>query len=68
MNNMAGIYLKQGQHQKAIDLLENALTISPDYTRGRYDLAKILIVNGKWNAAESISNIFFLKMMLMKNT
>jgi tetratricopeptide (TPR) repeat protein len=51
MNNMAGIYFKQGEHQKAIDLLESALTISPDYTRGRYDLAKILVVNGKWNAA-----------------
>jgi tetratricopeptide (TPR) repeat protein len=51
MNNMAGIYLKQGEHQKAIDLLEDALTISPNYTRGRYDLAKILIASGKWNAA-----------------
>ena len=51
MNNMAGIYFKQGEHQKAIDLLEDALTISPKYTRGRYDLAKILISSGKWNAA-----------------
>jgi Tfp pilus assembly protein PilF len=51
MNNMAGIYFKQGEHQKAIDLLEDALTISPNYTGGRYDLAKILIVSGKWNAA-----------------
>ena len=51
MNNMAGIYFKQEEHQKAIDLLEDALTISPSYTRGRYDLAKILIVSGKWNAA-----------------
>ncbi|MFC1577594.1 tetratricopeptide repeat protein [Thermodesulfobacteriota bacterium] len=51
MNNMAGIYFKQGEHQKAIDLLESALIISPDYTRGRYDLARILIVSGKWNVA-----------------
>ena len=51
MNNMAGIYFKQGENQKAIDLLESALIISPGYTRGRYDLAKILIVNGKWNVA-----------------
>lgn len=51
MNNMAGIYFKQGKYQAAIHLLEDALTISPDYTRGRYDLAKILIVSGKWNAA-----------------
>lgn len=52
MNNMAGIYFKQGQHQKAIDILESALSISPDYNRGRYDLATILIVNRKWNMAE----------------
>jgi tetratricopeptide (TPR) repeat protein len=51
MNNMAGIYFKQGKHQQAIDLLEDALTISPNYDRGRYDLAWILIVSGKWNAA-----------------
>jgi tetratricopeptide (TPR) repeat protein len=51
MNNMAGIYFKRGEHRKAIDLLEDALTISPDYTRGRYDLATILIAGGKWNAA-----------------
>jgi tetratricopeptide (TPR) repeat protein len=51
MNNMAGIYFKQGEHQKAIDLLDDALTISPNYNRGRYDLARILIVSGKWNAA-----------------
>ncbi len=52
MNNMAGIYFKQGEYQRAIDLLENALTISPDYNRGRYDLTKILIVTGNWDAAE----------------
>jgi tetratricopeptide (TPR) repeat protein len=51
MNNMAGIYFMQGKHQRAIDLLESALTISPNYTIGRYDLATILIVSGKWNAA-----------------
>ena len=51
INNMAGIYFKQGEHQTAIDLLEDALTISPNYTRGRFDLAKILIVSGKWNSA-----------------
>ena len=58
MNNMAGIYFKQGKSQKAIDLLENALIISPDYDRGRYHLAKILIENGKWHAASE--NIEYL--------
>ena len=51
MNNMAGIYSRQGNHQKAIEVLENAITITPGYNRGRYHLAKILLVNGKWNAA-----------------
>jgi len=52
MNNMSGIYFRKGEHQKAIDLLESAVTLDPDYTRGRYDLATILIVNGKWDIAE----------------
>ena len=52
MNNMAGIYFKKGEPKKAIDLLEDALIISPDYNRGRYDLAKILVVTGKWDTAE----------------
>jgi tetratricopeptide (TPR) repeat protein len=52
MNNMAGIYFKQGEYQRAIDLLESALRISPDYNRGRYDLTRILIVTGNWHAAE----------------
>jgi tetratricopeptide (TPR) repeat protein len=52
MNNMAGIYFKQGKYQRAIDLLKSALKISPDYNQGRYDLTKILIVAGNWDAAE----------------
>jgi len=51
MNNMAGIYFKQGQNQKAIELLETALNIDPDYNWGRYDLARILMVNGNWDTA-----------------
>ena len=51
MNNMAGIYFKKGESQKAIDLLEKALAISPAYTRGRYDLVKILIADGRWQTA-----------------
>jgi tetratricopeptide (TPR) repeat protein len=51
MNNIAGIYFKQGKDQKAIELLEAALNIDPDYTWGRYDLARILMVDGKWNVA-----------------
>ncbi len=52
MNNMAGIYSKQGKHQEAIDLLEKAMVIAPSYSRGRYHLAKLLMVNGKWDRAE----------------
>jgi tetratricopeptide (TPR) repeat protein len=51
MNNMAGIYFKKGQHRKAIDLLTRALAIAPDYTKGRYRLANILIATGRWDAA-----------------
>ena len=51
MNNMSGIYFRKGEHQKAIHLLERALAISPDYTRGRYDFAQILMATGNWNEA-----------------
>ena len=51
MNNMAGIYFKKGEFQKSIELLEKALAISPAYTRGRYDLVKILIADGRWQTA-----------------
>jgi Tfp pilus assembly protein PilF len=51
MNNMSGIYFQKGEHQKAIDLLEKALAISPDYTRGRYDFVQILMATGNWNEA-----------------
>lgn len=55
MNNMAGIYFKKQDHQKAIDLLERAIAISPAYSRGRRDLVTILIASGKWDrAAEHI--------------
>jgi tetratricopeptide (TPR) repeat protein len=52
LNNMAGIHFKQGRYLEAIELLDKALTISPGYNRGRYDLATILIVSGKWDMAE----------------
>jgi Tfp pilus assembly protein PilF len=51
MNNLAGIYFKKEEHQKAIDLLERALAISPAYARGRHDLVRILVANGQWNRA-----------------
>lgn len=51
MNNMSGIYFRKGEHQKAIDLLEKALVISPGYTRGRYDLVQILMATDNWNEA-----------------
>jgi tetratricopeptide (TPR) repeat protein len=51
LNNIAGIYFRRGENQKAIDLLEKALAISPDYNRGRSDLTNILIASGRWDAA-----------------
>ena len=58
MNNMAGIYFRQEQYQRAINLLQNALTIAPDYDRGRYHLAKILMVSGQWaDAAAQVEHL-----------
>ncbi|MFV9644861.1 MAG: tetratricopeptide repeat protein [Desulfobacterales bacterium] len=51
LNNMAGIYLKKGESQKAVGLMEKALDINPDYNRGRYDFIQILITSGKWDEA-----------------
>ena len=51
LNNISGIYAQKGEHQKAIDLLEQALDISPEYTRGRYDFVQILMATGNWNEA-----------------
>ncbi|MCD4720277.1 MAG: tetratricopeptide repeat protein [Desulfobacula sp.] len=51
LNNMAGIYFQKGNSQKAVDLLIRALDIDPNYTKGRFDLIKILITRGRWNDA-----------------
>ncbi|MCD4663631.1 MAG: tetratricopeptide repeat protein [Bacteroidales bacterium] len=51
LNNMAGIYLRKGESQKAIELMEKALDLNPDYSRGRYDLVQILITSGRWDEA-----------------
>ena len=51
MNNMAGIYFKKRENQKAIELLERSLALAPDYSKGRYDLATILIASGRWTTA-----------------
>ncbi|NNL41872.1 MAG: tetratricopeptide repeat protein, partial [Desulfobacterales bacterium] len=51
LDNMAGIYFKKGNFPKAVDLLENALNIDPKYTKGRFNLIKILITQGRWKDA-----------------
>lgn len=61
MDNMAGIYFKKGQLPKAIDLLEQALAISPNYSKGRYDLIQILITLGSWDAAAEHADILLSK-------
>ena len=61
MDNMAGIYFRKGEHPKAIELLEKALALSPDYTKGRYDLSRILITAGKWNDAAAHVDYLLLK-------
>ena len=57
MDNMAGIYFRKGWHEKAIDLLEKALVISPNYAKGRYDLTQILITLGSWDAAAGHADV-----------
>ena len=56
MDNMAGIYSRKGEYQKAIELLEKALAVAPDYAKGRYDLIQILIKLGRWNSASEHSD------------
>jgi tetratricopeptide (TPR) repeat protein len=51
LENMAGIYFRKGETLKAIELLERALALSPDYARGRYELAQYLITLGRWDDA-----------------
>jgi len=51
LNNMAGIYLRKNESEKAVDLMEKALRINPNYNRGRFDLVQILITSGKWDEA-----------------
>lgn len=57
LNNMAGIYLRMGEFQKAIELMKKALDINPDYNRGRYDLVQILVTCGKWGEASKHADI-----------
>jgi Flp pilus assembly protein TadD len=58
---MAGIYFRKGEYPKAIELLEKALVLSPDYAKARYDLSRILITVGKWNAAAAHVDYLLLK-------
>jgi len=59
--NMAGIYFRKGEYQKAIDLLEEALVLSPNYIKGRYDLSRILIADGRWDTAAAHIDYLLLK-------
>ena len=61
MDNMAGIYFRKGEYPKAIELLQKALALSPDYTKGRYDLSRILIASGKWDSAAAHVDYLLLK-------
>jgi tetratricopeptide (TPR) repeat protein len=61
LDNMAGIYFRKGEYQKATDLLEKALVLSPEYTKGRYDLSRILIAAGRWNRAAAHIDYLLLK-------
>ena len=61
MDYMADIYFRKGEHQKAIQLLEKALAISPDYAKGRYDLTQILIKLGRWNSASEHADYLLSK-------
>ncbi len=51
LNNMAEIYTRKGNFQKAVELLTEALSIDPDYTKGRFSLTQIQIILGKWDEA-----------------
>ena len=61
LNNMADIYFRKGNPQKAVDLLIMALDIDPDYTKGRYYLIQILITCGKWEEASKHADILVSK-------
>ena len=61
LNNMAGIYLRKGESQKAIELMEKALDINPGYSRGRYDLVQILITSRRWDEASKHADVLVSK-------
>ncbi len=51
LNNMARIYARKGDFPKAVELFTEALTIDPDYDRGRFGLIQIQIILGRWEEA-----------------
>ena len=61
MENMAAIYFRKGEVLKAIELLEKALKLSPDYAGGRYALAQYLITLGRWNDASPHADYLLAK-------
>ena len=61
LQNMAGIYFRKGETLKAIELLEKALALSPDYARGHYDLSQYLTTLGRWNDASAHADYLLTK-------
>lgn len=70
LNNFGIAYFKKGDHQKAINSLNNAIRESPDYGGAYYNLAKVyadldqdekmiemMIMAAKYNCSEAIANL-----------
>ena len=57
LGNIASIYDKLGQNEKAWEYYDAALTLNPNHTQNRFNLAKSLVRQGKFNQAADALNV-----------
>jgi len=57
IGNIASIYFHRNEYQKAVKLYKQALEISPEFLKVRYDLIKPLILMEKWEEASKNADL-----------
>lgn len=50
--NMAAIFSRWGETDKALSLYKKGLEINPNFTKNRYDMIKQLVRQGRWDEAQ----------------
>jgi len=53
LNNMAVLYYKKKEYERAVGLLQEALNQNPTSRKPRFDLASVYITLGRWEVAET---------------